>query len=326
MSDLALLRLANAELDALLAVLELDFVSLSECLVSRGWRMTLRGPQVTGIHYNLGGHGWLITEGRPRIELKPHMLVILPAGAGITIEAPANGQSTAQSVVIQGEDDNQPVTVKRHVAGDATPEIILICGYFRATYGLGIDLFSALASPIVEQFTERDQLDQALQLALAELVAQEVGYGAMTAALLKQVLVLLLRRSRQSIDLWAERFSLFSDPRIARVFADMARRPGAPHSLISLAETAGLSRSAFAARFAAIFGAGPMTILRRLRLRQASSLLTGKTLTVDQIAAAVGYASRSSFVRAFREAYGEDPSAYRHTALLGAKVPSESGV
>ena len=53
-----------------------------------------------------------------------------------------------------------------------------------------------LAAPLIEQFDEGDQVDESLKAAHTELVAQEVGFGAMSAALLKQVIVALLRLAR----------------------------------------------------------------------------------------------------------------------------------
>ena len=67
--------------------------------------------------------------------------------------------------------------------------------------------------------------------ALDELIAQEVGAGAMTTALMKQVLVTVIRRSLRSKDVWAERFCLLSDPHVARAFAEMAARPGGAQAL-----------------------------------------------------------------------------------------------
>ena len=146
-----------------------------------------------------------------------------------------------------------------------------------------------------------------------ELVAQEVGFGAMSAALLKQVVVALLRRSLRSMDLWVQRFALLSDHQVARAFADMVAHPGARHSVHSLARIACLSRSAFVARFTRVVGRSPMSILRDLRMRQAADQLRSTTMTVDEIARQAGYASRSSFVRAFREAHRRDPTSYRRS-------------
>jgi AraC family transcriptional activator of mtrCDE len=188
--------------------------------------------------------------------------------------------------------------------------MILICGYFRARYGANVELFSDLMTPIVEQFDESHHLDVRLKTALAELMSEEVGAGAMSNALLKQVLVTLLRRSLSSMNLWVERFSALSDPQIARAFADMVARPGAPHSLKSLAQTAGLSRTLFAERFTRLFGKAPMATLRDLRMRQAVALLNCGEMSMDQLAEDCGYSARTSFLRAFQAVHGATPSGY----------------
>jgi AraC family transcriptional activator of mtrCDE len=263
----------------------------------------------------------MIIGDQPPIDLQPHTLIIVPQGQSFVIEAPNDRQASASSFkTLNGQwQTSTPGGLRRFVAGDDAPQIILICGYFRALYGSSIDLFAALPTPIVEQFDASDQLDHKLKSALAELVAQEVGMRAMTTALLKQVLVVLLRRSLSSIDLWVERFSMLGDAQIARAFADMVARPNAPHSVSALSQNVGLSRSVFMARFTAAFDRSPMAVLRQLRMRQAATLLAANNLTVDQIAHGVGYASRSGFFRAFRNAYGSDPSEYRAVALRSAR-------
>jgi AraC family transcriptional activator of mtrCDE len=133
----------------------------------------------------------------------------------------------------------------------------------------------------------------------------------MSAALLKQVIVMLMRRSLNSPGAWVERFAMLSDVQIARAFSEMVADPGVDHTVSSLAQVACLSRSAFMARFASVMGRSPMIVLRDLRMRRASQVLEMNSLSVGQVAHEVGYASRSSFIRAFRETYGVDPSEYR---------------
>jgi len=45
-----------------------------------------------------------------------------------------------------------------------------------------------------------------------------------------------------------------------------------------------------------------------LRMRRARALLATQSLTIDRVASAVGYSSRSSFHRAFQKAYGKEPA------------------
>jgi AraC family transcriptional activator of mtrCDE len=144
--------------------------------------------------------------------------------------------------VVPGREHKQVVdSISRFRAGNAEPMTVMICGYFKASFGASINLFGTLSTPIVEQFEASDRLDVYLRTAFDELVAQEIGAGAMSGALLKQVIVALVRRSLKSNALWMERFALLGDPQIARAFADMVARPGAQHTVASLAD-AGAAR------------------------------------------------------------------------------------
>ena len=72
-----------------------------------------------------------------------------------------------------------------------------------------------------------------------------------------------------------------------------------------------MSRSGFSKTFAETFGETPMDFVLRTRLHCAAKLLRISELPVKSIAASAGFASRSHFSRAFKAAYGADPSAYR---------------
>src|SRR6516225_7548205 len=75
--------------------------------------------------------------------------------------------------------------------------------------------FAGLSTPIVERFEPADELGSKLQAALAEISGRQVGMQAMTTAILKQVLVTLVRRSLSSTSVWLEPFSILSDRQIA---------------------------------------------------------------------------------------------------------------
>jgi AraC family transcriptional activator of mtrCDE len=79
-----------------------------------------------------------------------------------------------------------------------------------------------------------------------------------------------------------------------------------------------MSRSAFMARFTEVTGHSPMRILRGLRMRQAAEQLRTTNLSIEEVVRGAGYESRSSFVRAFRQTYGRDPSDYRSCARPSA--------
>src|SRR5262249_2006145 len=149
--------------------------------------------------------------------------------------------------------------IYQFVAGSAPDaQINLICGFFRASYGPTTDLFGELEAPIIEKFGPEAQIGSRLRTAVAEFLSHEVGSDSLSAALLKQVIILLLRRSLVCAGVWIERFQILRDPRIARVFAAMVADPGADHTLKSLAAIALMSRSAFVSTFGEIVGKTPM--------------------------------------------------------------------
>ena len=57
-----------------------------------------------------------------------------------------------------------------------------------------------------------------------------------------------------------------------------------------------------------------MMVLRDLRMRQAAADLLSGNISLEQVIRNTGYASSGSFSRAFKQAYGVDPSAYRKSA------------
>jgi AraC family transcriptional activator of mtrCDE len=313
-------RISRQDLDKLMTTLDITFVRLSECALAAGAHLAVARAKASTIHYCLRGVGFILLDDETPIRLTPHTLVIVPPGRAMTIAA-TERPTAPRNVGKHGEGAFAPGSSHRHTVGDGEPTLVLACGSFRANYGPALDLFASLATPIVETFDVHDQLDQVMAYAMAELAAQDVGGGPMSAALLKLVLLALLRRCLVSTKAWVERFSILSDPPIARAFAEMASRPSLPHTVQSLSHAVGLSRSAFMARFSAAFGESPMSLLRRVRMRHAADLLAANALSIDQVALNAGYQSRSSFTRTFRRYYGSDPSEYRSKAQ---RFPSSS--
>lgn len=307
-------KIAASDLNQRISVLDVQVVALSECLVSPGYNLVMAGHAAPGLHYVLEGTGWMYMRNDPPVKVGPHTLIVVPPNCPFRLEV-FRGDDATPTTPVQGSTNVELVdSVYRFTAGAGDPRTVLICGFFRTLYGPSLDLFDNLAAPIVEAFGESDQLDTKLKAAMSELMAQEIGAGAMTGALLKQVVVALVRRSLLSMNTWMQRFAMLSDPQVAHAFAEMVADPGRPHTVCTLAETACLSRSAFMARFTRVVGRSPMTVLRDLRMSQAAAQLAAGNLPLDHVVRNTGYASRSSFARAFRQSYGVDPSGYRTAA------------
>jgi AraC family transcriptional regulator, activator of mtrCDE len=308
-------KLATADLNSLMRALEIDVIALTEMLIPSGHRAEMGTIDAPAIHYTVSGRGRISIGNGPSMPLEPHLLIIKPPNTPFAIEVDGAG---GPKTLITRDCWTRRDGVLRIGMPAAQPEIIQICGFFNASFGQSVGLFRELREPVVEKFEPTDRIGLKLREAVEELGAQELGMGAMTASLLKQVIVALVRRSMKSSHSWTDRFSILADRQITRAFADMVARPGAAHTVQSLAHSAGLSRSAFMARFSEIFGRSPMAVVRDLRMRQAALDLTTTSAPVDVVAYNAGYESRSSFVRAFRKVYNADPSEYRQGAKTDA--------
>ena len=308
-------RISRADLDKLMETMEVTSARLSECLFAARTGLHIERGDLPTIHYCLTGSGMIKIEGEAAISLVPHMLVVAPANKSIDI-VPVGSSSEGSHCGADGIKKSTfvPGSVHRYKIGVGEAAFSVVCGCFHAVYGPGLDLFASLASPVVEAFDVYDQLDQVMSYAMVELAAREIGRGAMASALFKLVLLTLLRRCLTSSNAWVERFSLLSDPPIARAFVEMASRPAANFSVQTLCRSVGLSRSAFMARFTAAFGESAMSVLRRLRMRHAAGPLAANALSIEQVALQAGYQIRSSFTRTFRQHHGTDPSDYRSEA------------
>ena len=285
-----ILRISAADLDLLMGLMEVRRIELEECTLRNERRLENGDDGVTRLYYGICGSGSLTMADGLSIAIAPHTLVVVPPVAGLHRQA----RPAARAML----------------AGSAR----LLRARFQAALGDVVDLFRGLSTPIVERFADDDVLAK-LKVAHTELQQRQPGGHAMTSLLMKQVMVLLLRRSLTSPDPWVERFAILRDHRIARAFAAMAAKPGAAHTVDSLARTACLSRSTFMARFHELVGRAPMSVLRDLRMRQAARQLRVAGTSIGQIGQAAGYANNSGFVRAFRKAYGMDPREYRAQAL-----------
>jgi AraC-like DNA-binding protein len=285
MIDRPISRLASADLDRLMQTLEVTVPNLGEARLPAGTGVDFAACDMPILIFQRAGQASLIFQGGVVMPLGAGTLVLLPPGRGAYLHASASD------------------------AGH--PEAAAIWGHVQARYGSTIDLFAPMLLPAVESFAGDGWIETVLGHALHERTSGLPGGDAIGATLVKTVVMALLRRAVSSNEPWVESFSLLGDRRVAHAFADMSARPGAAHSVLTLCQFAGLSRTAFMTRFSSSFGMSPMAVLRQLRMRYAAVLLRAGNLSIDQIVTAVGYSSRSAFFRAFVRTYGSDPSDYR---------------
>jgi AraC-like DNA-binding protein len=102
-----------------------------------------------------------------------------------------------------------------------------------------------------------------------------------------------------------------ADRNLARALEAMHEAPAEDWTVDALARTAGMSRSAFAARFKTVVGQTPLEYLTQWRMYCATRLLQHSSLALSDVSRQVGYDSVAAFNRVFRRETAMTPGAFR---------------
>ncbi|MFZ0687812.1 MAG: AraC family transcriptional regulator [Terriglobales bacterium] len=176
------------------------------------------------------------------------------------------------------------------------------------------DLISTLMLPIVH--VRGNEIAAARLGALLatfgdEAIADRPARWLVLDRLLELVLIEALRY--RPVDLGDGRSSLLAglaDPKIGRALRIMHSDTKRPWTLAALAREVGMSRSAFASRFAQLVGVPPIEYLANWRMMLAKSALASSEVSMADIAEMAGYQSVSAFSTAFKRETGLSPTLY----------------
>jgi AraC-like DNA-binding protein/quercetin dioxygenase-like cupin family protein len=150
----------------------------------------------------------------------------------------------------------------------------------------------------------------------AEISAGQLGHDEMLDALVRQLVIHLLRTQltvRMSDHIELSRAGPV-DRRLRRAIEFMHDNFGRELALEEIASAAYLSEYHFARLFKQITRVTPHVYLANLRLERARKLLAETALPISEIAAMVGYQSQSHFSKMFKSVTGITPRAYREGA------------
>jgi len=261
------------------------------------------------LHYILAGRGEIALDRGMSLPVSRGTLILIPAQARHSL----GGLDGPERLP-----DCRPAELglERHIArseDDRTEagRLLAICSNLSVSLRDTRELVDLIRTPLLEQIETRQPMATTVDRLLAELCAPRLGSRALIRVLLLQAMIEMLRARLIAGDPALAWMPLLVDRRLWGALERMLDDPGRGHRLEALAEAAGLSRSAFAERFAAAYGHGPMTFLRGLRLRHGAALLMQTDLPVKRVAERVGFQSRSAFTRAFAAEIGLPPRAFR---------------
>ena len=100
------------------------------------------------------------------------------------------------------------------------------------------------------------------------------------------------------------------DPQMGTALSAIHDSVNTPWTVESLAEAAGMSRSAFAARFKELLGQTPLEYVTEWRMQKAMQLLDRRDKKLIDVARSIGYESDAAFSKAFKRVVGANPGEY----------------
>ena len=115
------------------------------------------------------------------------------------------------------------------------------------------------------------------------------------------------------------------DPQIGRTLTAFHDSVSSPWTVETLAGAAGMSRSAFAARFKELVGQTPLEYVTEWRMQKAMQLLEQRDRKLIDVAQSVGYDSDAAFSKAFKRVVGANPGEYLKRGFEGHRNGGNCG-
>jgi AraC-like DNA-binding protein len=279
------------------------------------WGVTFETSLPLAVHAVLGGEAWISAGGSSQRLLAGDLALVRGPGASQL----AAGQQPRlvvleEAVARFGAGGNEIV-----FPGERTAE--LVCG----AYSFSGDLCAAVLDTLPPVVCLRAGADSValrplLMLLGDELQHQRPGQQVVLDRFLDLILVQSLRAHYARPESRPPRWYLaLDDGPVGAALRAMHDQPAKTWSVAELAAIAGLSRAAFARRFAELVGDPPLTYLTGWRIKLARELLREPGATLAQVASEVGYANEYAFSAAFKRHTGDPPGRWRtrQSAQLG---------
>jgi AraC-like DNA-binding protein len=234
----------------------------------------------------------------------PH---VMSSGPGMTAEQPS---ADVLDIAFAGQ---MPFHINYADGGSGSTN--LVCGYLACDSRPFNPLLDSLP-PIIKAGDPRSGdgglLAQFIRLAVVEVAEKRTGGNAVLTKLSELMFIDVLRQFITTLPPQKTGWlAALRDPSIMRALTLIHDDPAHDWTLEALARQCGMSRTAFAARFAEVLGMPPMQYIARWRMQVASELLSGGRDNLAGIAERIGYESEAAFSRAFKKIVGVAPSAWR---------------
>lgn len=280
---------------------------------SAPWSLSFRKP-VAHFHVVERGAAWITLDGAEPTRIQSGDLALLPLGAGHVLSSDPTLPSIPIERALESQATRDGAVYRMGGGGEQTH---VVCGQFSFSGVLAPKLLTVLP-PLIHIRAESGRPLEWLRLTTHFLVEEtrhpRPGSAIMIARLLDLLFIQTIRAWGANSPSRRGWLSGLSDPQIGRALSAIHDEPARNWTVEALAEIAGLSRSAFAARFADAVGKTPLKYISSWRLDLAADHLRAGTHRIGEIAPLVGYGSEAALTRAFKAQFGTTPAAFRRNA------------
>ena len=266
-----------------------------------------------GVRYSAFGQPsyCAVLEGSCRLTVDGHRPLTLGAGDFVLLPA-TPGFTMSGFEPVRFERLDPMVTSKvpgeiRHGRRGGRPDVRLLGGWFVFDSPDSTLLVSLLPSVVHVCGVER--LSVLVRLVGEEASERRSGRDLVLTRLVEVLLIEALRLTPGE-DAPPGLLRGLADAQLAPAIRQMHGELGRPWTVVQLARTAALSRSAFFERFTRTVGLPPMEYLLAWRMAVAKDLLRRHDVGLSEVAERVGYGSSSTFSTAFSRHVGQPPSRY----------------
>ncbi len=255
------------------------------------------------------GNCWLSVEGiREPIPLTGGDCFLLAPGTSIVLRDSPRTRPTWSFHEI-GAKANSNVA---HYGGGGAPTTI-VCGSLSFDRASLTPITQLLPSFILMKADQSRTLALHITMqALASEMAEQTPGSEVVATRLAEVLFIQVLRAHIALGPEHSKGWLRAvfDPQMGTALSAIHDRVNTPWTVESLAEAAGMSRSAFAARFKELLGQTPLEYVTEWRMQKAMQLLEQRDKKLIDVARSVGYESDAAFSKAFKRVVGTNPGEY----------------
>jgi len=266
-------------------------------------------------HAILEGSCWCTLDGEEPIRLEAGDIVVLPHGDTHVLTTDLGlRQAPNMSMYRMPEEGRLPSRIS--VGADGSPAHF-VCGFLACDSRPYNPLLTALPRVLRIHDHASGALGAYFRAALAESKGR-MGGECMLGRISELMFVDVVRQYLETLPEGRTNWlSGLRDPYVGRALTALHEDPSRDWTLETLAQSAALSRSAFAERFTEYVGQPPMQYLTNWRMQLATNYLRNGHEGIAAVANRVGYDSEAAFSRAFKKVVGTPPSEWRDRHLHG---------